>query len=161
MKKVQSPWTPAGCSEPLQINEIVKQGTVLAAKICSNTVDKLNHKLLQKGYGISIGDVKIPNMAFQDDIAQINTNNQEKSNQENVKQCIRVTEAFQHKKRMKFNASKTQVMKLNTENNPRIYAERPTNTRVYIVQVPWRHSKLLAYVRRPYCTTSITCNTYK
>ena len=64
-------------------------------------IQSLNHKLLQKGYGISIGDVTMPSMAFQDDIVQINTS------QEHAQQCISATEAFQDKKCMKFNAGKT------------------------------------------------------
>ena len=99
--------TPAGPTNKFTINEIVKQGTVLAAKICSNTVDKLNHEMMAAGCGIYIGNTLIPNLAFQDDLAQVSIS------MEKARKGLQITEAFQDKKCMKFNASKTQVMILN------------------------------------------------
>ena len=69
-------------------------------------------------------------MAFQDDIAQINTN------EEQVQKCIQITEAFQHKKRMKFNAAKTQIMKFNTEKKTtRQFAHCQEAWRVLLLQM--------------------------
>ena len=60
----------SGEAKEFRANEVVKQGTILAANICANSVDALNKKLLATKNGIKIGKNLIPSQAFQDDKAQ-------------------------------------------------------------------------------------------
>jgi len=105
--------TPIGVSKGFTAKQIVKQGTVLAANICANSVDKLNNESRSGGIGAIVGNVNVPNLAFQDDIAQVNISTKTAEKQ------LMITESFQRAKKMKFNELKTQTMTIqNGQKNP-------------------------------------------
>ncbi len=96
--------TPIGNSSEFAAKEVVKQGTILAANICANSVDKLNVKFRKDNIGLKVGSLAIPNLAFQDDIAQANISYRSVTN------SLTLTETFQNAKKMKFNDQKTKAM---------------------------------------------------
>ena len=52
--------TPVGMTEAFQINEVVMQGTVMAAIMCAKLIDTAKEIVETGGGGIQYGDVRIP-----------------------------------------------------------------------------------------------------
>ena len=60
--------TPCGRTEEVDIEENLKQGTIVAAPICANHNDKGMQPIVKYDLGISFGKMIIPPLLYQDDI---------------------------------------------------------------------------------------------
>ena len=98
--------TPVGETEPIQIHEVVMQGTVLAALICANMIDTVTETIKNVGGGIKFGRTKITSLIFQDDILQPAVT------EDRARRAAMACETFQDANRMRFNMKKTQMMTL-------------------------------------------------
>lgn len=93
--------TPFGRSEKFEIDETLKQGSVLATALAALHTDSVSKLFDNKGLNINYGNLKINNLLFQDDILRIQTNagDMNKSN--------KLYEVFQHNNRMEFHQDKS------------------------------------------------------
>ena len=60
--------TPSGITGEVKIKENLKQGTILAAPICANHIDKGMQIVKKENLGINFGNILIPPLLYQDDI---------------------------------------------------------------------------------------------
>ena len=96
--------TPVGETQPIEIQEVVMQGTVKAAVMCARLIDTATENLENVGAGVQYGEVRVTTQMFQDDILQSSTN------AETTQRAAIANEVFQDTNRMKFNMGKTQMM---------------------------------------------------
>ena len=84
--------------------EVVMQGTVMAAVMCARLIDTATENLENVGAGVQYGKVRVTTQMFQDDILQSSTN------EETTQRVAVANEVFQDTNRMGFNMGKTQMM---------------------------------------------------
>jgi len=100
--------TPFGKTEPITLNEIVRQGTVAGTMLCGVSTDKVN--VIGKTVKTNIGtNVQIESLIFVDDILGIG-NKQTISNLGNNLSQMEITKKFT------FNVKKTQYVIINEKN---------------------------------------------
>ena len=99
--------TPCGITNEVMINENVKRGTILAAPICANHIDKGMHPIILKELGKRYGKLTVPPLLYQDDIllASIST--------AKMQEMLGIAEDFQNSNLLKFNLEKSQCMHMN------------------------------------------------
>ena len=66
--------TPVGETQPIEIQEVVMQGTVKAGVMCAKLIDTDTENIENVVEGIQYGEVRITMQMFQDDILQSSTN---------------------------------------------------------------------------------------
>ena len=96
--------TPVGETQPIEVQEVVMQGTVMAAVMCARLIDTATENLENVGAGVQYGEVRVTTQMFQDDILQSSTN------AETTQRAAVANEVFQDTSRMRFNMGKTQMM---------------------------------------------------
>ena len=105
--------TPCGTTQDIKIQENLKQGTVLAAPICANHIDKGMQSIIKRKLGIRLGKVIIPPLLYQDDImfASISI--------EKMQEMLNIPERFQKQNLLNFNLDKSETMKMTFGNKKR------------------------------------------
>ena len=94
------PITELGECEPINVQEMIKQGSVLGAVISAITIDSLT-RMLDKCESIwEVEGIKINPLLFQDDIIVVNKT-------ENMQKTVNIIETFQNLKRLEFHEEKT------------------------------------------------------
>ena len=96
--------TPVGNTEPFQINNIIKQGTVLGPVLNNCSLDDN----CAEGQGYVMGTVVIKALEFVDDIADLN------SGSENAANSNKIIVGIQERKRLTFAAEKCRILKINS-----------------------------------------------
>ena len=96
--------TPVGNTEPFQINNIVKQGTVLGPVLNNCSLDDN----CAEGQGYVMGTVAIKALEFVEDIADLN------SGSENAANSNKIIVGIQERKRLTFAAEKCRILKINS-----------------------------------------------
>ena len=96
--------TPFGNTEPFQINNIVKQGTVLGPVLNNCALDDN----CAEGQGYIMGTVEIKALNFVDDIADLN------SRSENAANSNKNSVGIQERKHHTFAAEKCRILKINS-----------------------------------------------
>ena len=96
--------TPVGETKPIELQEVVMQGTVMAAVMCAKMIDTATENLENVGAGIQYGEVRITSQMFQDEILQSSTTT------ETTQKAALANEIFQDTNRMRFNMEKSQMM---------------------------------------------------
>ena len=96
--------TPFGNTEPFQINNIVKQGTVLGSVLNNCSLDD-NYA---EGQGYIMDTAEIKALEFADDIADLN------SGSENAANSNKIIVGIQERKHLTFAAEKCKVLKINS-----------------------------------------------
>ena len=95
----------SGNSDIFNIGESVKQGTVWAAPICANFIDKGFREIeMAKTNGISYGNIKIPHLLYQDDILLMSVN------ETTMQKMLDIAEDFQDRNLLRFDDKKSQLM---------------------------------------------------
>ena len=96
--------TPCGITQDIEIGQNLKQGTILAAPICANHIDKGKEPIIKKRLGIRYGRMVIPPLLYQDDImfASISVEI--------------IAEEFQKQNLLNFNLDKSERMIMNFRN---------------------------------------------
>ena len=93
-----------GTSNHFQIGEIFKQGTLWAAPICANFIDKGLREIKDDSMGISLGQIKIPYLLYQDDILLISVN------ETTMNSMLKIARDFQDKNSLRYNSDKSQYI---------------------------------------------------
>ena len=96
--------TPVGNTEPFQINNIVKQGTVLGPVLNNCSLDDN----CAEGQGYVMGTVAIKALEFVDDIADLN------SGLDNAANSNKIIVGIQERKCLKFADEKCRILKINS-----------------------------------------------
>ena len=96
--------TPCGRTEEVEIEENLKQGTILAAPICANHIDKGMQPIVKNELGISFGKMKIPPLLYQDDILLASISS------EKMQEMLNIAEEFQNNNLLNFNLEKSKIM---------------------------------------------------
>ena len=111
--------TPCGITKEVKINENVKQGTILAAPICANHIDKGMQPIILKELGIRYGKMTVPPLLYQDDIllASISTRK--------MQEMLGMAEDFQNRNLLKFNMEKSQCMHMNFDRRKSKVIDQP------------------------------------
>ena len=92
--------TPYGETEKMNVEQILKQGSVLASTLAALHTDSSN-KYLQKELGTWYGNLHLHSLLFQDDIARIERTD------ENLNLANKAYETFQNLNGMEFHETKT------------------------------------------------------
>ena len=92
--------TPYGETEKMNVEQILKQGSVLASTLAALHTDSSN-KYLQKELGTWYGNLHLHSLLFQDDIARI------ERTEENLNLANKAYETFQNLNGMEFHETKT------------------------------------------------------
>ena len=92
--------TPYGESDKIKVQQVLKQGSVMASSLAALHTDSSN-KFMKNDLGISYGNLHIRSLLFQDDIARIECKAQ------NLNIANRVYEVFQNINGMQFHETKT------------------------------------------------------
>ena len=92
--------TPYGETDKITVQQILKQGSVLASTLAALHTDSSN-KYLQKELGMWYGNLHLHSLLFQDDIARI------ERKQENLNLANQAYEVFQNINGMQFHETKT------------------------------------------------------
>ena len=110
---ILTPITDLGECEPVMVNEMIKQGSVLGSVVSALTIDSLT-RILDKCENIwEIEGTKINPLLFQDDIITINKT-------KDIQKTVNIIEAFQHLKRLEFHEDKTKKSILNGKKEVKI-----------------------------------------
>ena len=103
---ILTPITDLGLCEPVKVQEMIKQGSVLGAVMSAITIDSLT-RILDKCDDIwEVEGTKIKPLLFQDDIIAINKT-------KDIQKTVNIIETFQHLKRLEFHEGKTKKSVLN------------------------------------------------
>ena len=97
---ILTPITDLGECEVIKVNEMIKQGSVLAAVISAITIDSLTRMLDKCKCIWEIEGNKINPLLFQDDIIIVNRT-------KDMKKTVNVIETLQNLKRLEFHEGKT------------------------------------------------------
>ena len=97
---ILTPITELGECEPIKVQEMIKQGSVLGSVISAITIDSITRMLNRCESIWEIGGTRINPLLFQDDIIAINKT-------KDIQKTVNVIETFQHLKRLEFHESKT------------------------------------------------------
>ena len=109
--------TPYGETEKVNVQQILKQGSVLASTLAALHTDSSNN-YVQNELGIFYGDLHLHSLLFQDDIARI------ESKQDNLNLANKVYEVFQNLNGMEFHETKT--VYISNKNNTSIKLNNET-----------------------------------
>ena len=110
---ILTPITELGECNPIEVQEMIKQGSVLGSVVSAITIDSLT-RMLDKCDSIwKIGETRINPLLFQDDIIAINKT-------KNIQKTVNVIETFQHLKRLEFHESKTKKSIFNGKKEEKI-----------------------------------------
>ena len=96
--------SPNGTTKHIGIGENLKQGTILAAPICANHIDKGVKPIYDENLGIRYGNILIPPLLYQDDImiASISTNK--------MQEMLNILETYQKQNLLNFNMDKSECL---------------------------------------------------
>ena len=99
--------TPYGITDEFKVKNIVKQGTVNGPILCCTSVGQFSEKCLTNNITANLNDIKIPPIAFVDDITGFPTD---------ISQAIVLTaaETFQKVKILTYNVDKCKVLPINS-----------------------------------------------
>ena len=108
--------TPFGVTEKQNINDVVKQGGILGAPICSASTAEY----CEESKGILVGRIRVNALAYVDDIVEISTNKQDASTAH--------TKAinFAKRKKLRYSVNKCKTMLINGKKGdmpPELYVE--------------------------------------
>ena len=101
--------TPFGSTNAIEVEEIVKQGSVLASKLAALHTDSVNNMFKTTKIGYYYGEKHIPQLLFQDDIVRI------EKNPDHLNKANIVHRIFEKYNRMEFHPGKTVVLKTGDE----------------------------------------------
>ena len=97
---ILTPITDLGECEPIEVKEMIKQGSVLGSVISAITIDSLT-RILDKCENIwEVDGTRINPLLFQNDIIAINKT-------KDIQETVNAIETFQHLKRLEFHENKT------------------------------------------------------
>ena len=94
------PLTELGMCKEIEVEEMIKQGSVLGAVISAITIDSLTRIIENHGKTWEIGGTKMNPLLFQDDIFAANKT-------DDMKETVKIIETFQNIKRLQFHKDKT------------------------------------------------------
>ena len=100
MNNTLIPITELGRCEPVKVNEMIKQGSVLGAVLSAITIDSLTRIMNNFEKKWNIEGTEIDPLLFQDDIFAVNRT-------EDIQETVNVIETFQNLKRLQFHEEKT------------------------------------------------------
>ena len=96
--------TAVGETEYFHIEEILKQGSVLATQLAAMHTDTISTMLESEGLGVQYGMLFIPLLIFQDDVLKF------EQNSTNLQKSNIIFEHFQNINRMKYHETKTMIL---------------------------------------------------
>ena len=94
------PLTELGECQPIEVDEMIKQGSVLGSVISAITIDSLTRIIEKHDRQWNIGDIKMNPLLFQDDIFAVNKTNE-------IQNTINIIQTFQDLKRLQVHEDKT------------------------------------------------------
>ena len=96
--------SPNGTTKHIGIGENLKQGTILAAPICANHIDKGVKPIHDQNLGIRYGNILIPPLLYREDImiASISTNK--------MQEILNILETYQKQNLLNFNMDKSECL---------------------------------------------------
>ena len=100
MNNTLIPITELGKCEPVKVNEMIKQGSVLGAVLSAITIDSLTRIMNNFEKKWNIEGTEIDPLLFQDDIFAVNRT-------EDIQETVNIIETFQNLKRLQFHEEKT------------------------------------------------------
>ena len=110
---ILTPTTDLGECEPVKVQEMIKQGSVLGSVISAITIDSLT-RILDKCENIwEIEGIKFKPLLFQDDIFAVNKT-------KDIQKTVNIIETFQNLKRLQFHEDKTKKSILNGKREEKI-----------------------------------------
>ena len=110
---ILTPITDIGECEPVMVQEMIKQGSVLGSIISAITIDSLT-RILDKCENIwEVDGTKIKPLLFQDDIITVNRT-------KDIQKTVNIIETFQHLKRLEFHEGKTKKSIFNGKREAKI-----------------------------------------
>lgn len=98
--------TPFGLTEPAEVIDIVKQGTILGSSLCSASTGEY----CQVNKGVTVGDLQIATLAYVDDIYDLNQSD------ENTIEAHQNAQVFAMRKKQSYAPEKCNVMLVNRRN---------------------------------------------
>ena len=109
--------TLSGITGEVEIKENLKQGTISAAPICANDIDKGMQVVKKENVGIYFGNILIPPLLYQDDIliASISHNK--------MLEMVTIAEEFQKKILLNFNVNKCEQMVMRYSKSKQVHNE--------------------------------------
>ena len=99
--------TPYGITDEFKVKNIVKQGTVNGPILCCTSAGQFSEKCITNNITANLNDIKIPPIAFVDDINGLATD---------ISQAIVLnahSETFQKVKNLTYNVEKSKVLPMN------------------------------------------------
>ena len=93
------PTTELGKCKEIEVEEMIKQGSVLGAVISTLIIDSLTRVIERHGKSWKIGETKLNPLLFQDDIFVANKT-------EEIQETVKIIETFQNLKRLQFHKEK-------------------------------------------------------
>ena len=94
------PITELGQCKEIEVEEMIKQGSVLGAVISALTIDSLTRIIERHGNSWKIGETRLNPLLFQDDIFAANKTDE-------IQETVKIIETFQNLKRLQFHKDKT------------------------------------------------------
>ena len=94
------PLTELGKCKEVEVEEMIKQGSVLGAVISAITIDSLTRIIEENDNCWAIGETRLNPLLFQDDIFAANKTKE-------LEETVKTIEAFQNLKRLQFHKDKT------------------------------------------------------
>ena len=108
------PLTELGKCKEIEVEEMIKQGSVLGAVISALTIDSLTRIIENHGKSWEIGGAKMNPLLFQDDIFAANKTS-------DIKETVKIIETFQNLKRLQFHQDKTKKSILRGKRDEPLY----------------------------------------
>ena len=108
------PLTELGKCKEIEVEEMIKQGSVLGAVISALTIDSLTRIIENHGKSWEIGGAKMNPLLFQDDIFAANRTS-------DIKETVKIIETFQNLKRLQFHKDKTKKSILRGKRDEPVY----------------------------------------
>ena len=108
------PTTELGKCKEIEVEEMIKQGSVLGAVISAITIDSLTRIIEKHGESWMIGETRLNPLLFQDDIFAVNKTG-------DIQETVKIIETFQNLKRLQFHKDKTKKSVLSGKSEEAIY----------------------------------------
>ena len=110
---ILTPITDLGLCEPVKVQEMIKQGSILGAVMSAITIDSLTRILDKCECILEVNGTKIYPLLFQDDIIVVNKT-------KDIQKTVNIIETFQHLKRLEFHENKTKKSIFNGKRDEKI-----------------------------------------
>ena len=120
---ILTPITDLGECEPVKVEEMIKQGSVLGSVISAITIDSLTRIIDKCENTWEAQGIKFKPLLFQDDIFAVNKT-------KDIQKTVNIIETFQNLKRLQFHEEKTKKSILNGKREEKIEINGSEITRV-------------------------------